>query len=592
MRYNTYDNGGAVEGLVSISGMNATGYVILKGDPIGPLEAASRQYVLFKASSIKASSIVSGVLNKNRLPEFSGAANIVAANNVISLSDSGVLPGTYTKVTVNSAGIVTSASNLVSSDIPPINWNKIVSGKPTTLDGYGITNGVNRNTGIVTGNITLNGATMDDDDAASKVYVDSKGGAGDIYNVGDLVKGEFITVPTGLLRCNGGEVSKTTYSALYAMIGDKFGSELRKGSGKPWKQQYGFNEELASDLDLWTTETNLPTGIAHSQAVLTKNRVYLIGGANAGGRLSSVYTAPIESDGTLGAWSLAASLPGVRGSAQLVVTKDRIYLFGGTNSAGNATSIVYTASINPDGTLGAWTSTTPLPGALEFSQAIITKNKIYLLGGNTTGYVTTVYTASVNEVNGVIGAWSVGTPLPVGLARSQVITTKDRIYLLGGLGASGYSSVIYTAVVNADGSLGSWVSAGNLPVQVAGSQAIVIKDKVYLLGGALSGGYSNLVYSAPINADGTLGTWSTSVNTLPGTIGYSQAIVTSSKVYLLGGYIGSYLNTVYSSDFNGGSNDYSPYYDGTSGTVTAPDKFRLPNYTTFENNSGGIYIKY
>lgn len=51
--------------------------------------------------------------------------------------------GTYTKVTVDTYGRVTSGSTLSATDIPDLDWSKITSGKPTTLEGYGITDGVN-----------------------------------------------------------------------------------------------------------------------------------------------------------------------------------------------------------------------------------------------------------------------------------------------------------------------------------------------------------------------------------------------------------------------------------------------------------------
>lgn len=48
-------------------------------------------------------------------------------------------------ITVNSLGHVTavSAKTLVAGDIPSLSWSKITSDKPTTLAGYGITDGVN-----------------------------------------------------------------------------------------------------------------------------------------------------------------------------------------------------------------------------------------------------------------------------------------------------------------------------------------------------------------------------------------------------------------------------------------------------------------
>ena len=47
--------------------------------------------------------------------------------------------GTFTKVTVNSEGHVEGTDFLVEADIPPLSWSKIEINKPTTINGYGIT---------------------------------------------------------------------------------------------------------------------------------------------------------------------------------------------------------------------------------------------------------------------------------------------------------------------------------------------------------------------------------------------------------------------------------------------------------------------
>ena len=96
--------------------------------------------------------------------------------------------------------------------------------------------------------------------------------------------------------------------------------------------------------------------------------------------VNTVYTAPINADGTLGTWTTDANLPAAFNASQAVVTKNRVYLLGGyTGSAGLAT--VYTAPINNDGTIGSWVAGTSLPGALAFSQAVVTRNRVYLFGG-------------------------------------------------------------------------------------------------------------------------------------------------------------------------------------------------------------------
>ena len=58
-----------------------------------------------------------GTLAVARLPNFTGDATTVAGSNTIVLSNSGVTPGTYSKVTVDAKGRVTSSSALGLSDV-------------------------------------------------------------------------------------------------------------------------------------------------------------------------------------------------------------------------------------------------------------------------------------------------------------------------------------------------------------------------------------------------------------------------------------------------------------------------------------------
>lgn len=70
---------------------------------------------------------------------ITGANGIVVNGNQVSLATSGVISGTYAKVTVDPYGRVTGGAAMVAADIPALPWSIITSGKPTTLSGYGIT---------------------------------------------------------------------------------------------------------------------------------------------------------------------------------------------------------------------------------------------------------------------------------------------------------------------------------------------------------------------------------------------------------------------------------------------------------------------
>ena len=576
-----------------MSYIEVTSALVLHADPVESNHAATKRYVDGKKSAVTAQSFTTGIIPVGRMAALSGDITSAQGSGVAVLADSGITAGTYPKVTIDSAGRVTTGTTLSSNDIPSVPFSKVTTGKPTTAAGYSINNLVPLSGGTVTGPITSTATPSANLDAVTKGYVDSAltGIVSGTLAVGDIVRKPVAVAPSGFLRCNGGEVSKTTYAGLYAIVGDKFSLGVTQaGAGQPWRQQYDINTEQSTDISSWTTSTSLPGTVGHSQAIVTKNRVYLLGGYVNSSYSSTVYTAPINLDGTLGAWTTGTSLPGTVHASQAIVTKNRVYLLGGLVN-GSYSSTVYTAPINLDGTLGAWTTGTSLPDTVGFSQAIVTKNRVYLLGGVVnSSYSSTVYTAPIN-LDGTLGAWTTPTSLPDILIFSQAIVTKNRVYLLGGYSNSSASSTVYTAPINLDGTLGAWTTGTSLPDTVGYSQVIVTKNRVYLLGGYVNSSYSSTVYTAPINLDGTLGAWTTSTP-LPGTVIYSQAIVTKQRVYLLGGYSNSsYSSTVYTAPISGGLNDYSPYYDGTI-VPLSPTQFKLPDFTTAETSGVNYYIKY
>jgi len=595
MRVSTYRAGGYGDSGLSLNGGNISGVLILAGNPSQPLEAVPKQYADNKYNSLNASNFTSGILNSARLPAFNGDLISTEGSNVLTLSETGVIPGSYGKVTVNSKGRITAGGDLTDSDIPAsLSWNKIVTGKPTTLIGYGITDCVSNTGGVLNDFLTLIGNPVNIYDIVPKQYVDSLIASNGLVT-GDIIrKTNILTTPAGFLRCNGGLVDKVTYANLYAIIGDTFTNFTTSGSGKPWKQQYQINTTQSDDIIGWTTSTALPGNLSSSQAIVTKNRVYLLGGYNGTTSVSTIYTAPINSDGTLGVWTTGTSLPNALAYSQAIVTKNRVYLLGGFDGT-SPISTVYTAPINTDGTLGAWTTDTSLPGNLSSSQVIVTKNRVYLLGGyNGTTSVSTIYTAPINT-DGTLGSWTTDTSLPSARSWAKAIVTKNRVYLIGGNNSGVYTSTVYTAPINTDGTLGAWTIVTSLPITLYAAQAIVTKNRVYILGGYTASSSISTVYSAPINSDGTLGVWTTGTS-LPNALAYSQAIVTKNRVYLLGGWSGSApVSTVYTATISGGLNDYSSYYDGTIVPVDTTTKFALPDYSKDDNElyyNVYSYIKY
>ena len=306
-----------------------------------------------------------------------------------------------------------------------------------------------------------------------------------------------------------------------------------------------------SDITGWSADGVLPASLSYSQSVVTSSKVYLLGGSTGSTYQSTVYSAQIDLNGTIGVWSTEANLPGGLSHSQSVVTSSKVYMLGGYNGSAY-TNVVYSAPIDGNGSIGPWTTEANLPVGLGASQSVVTNSKVYLfVGYNSSGYLTAVHSAPI-DVNGTIGVWSTETNnLPIGVSYSQAVATNSKVYLLGGHNGSGQLNAVHSAPIDANGTIGIWGTETSLLEALRFSQAVMTKSRVYLLGGN-NGSYTNAVRSAPIDTNGTIGTWSTGTS-LPGIMASSQTFVTKSKIYLLGGHNGSTnLTTIYSAPFADG----------------------------------------
>ena len=202
--------------------------------------------------------------------------------------------------------------------------------------------------------------------------------------------------------------------------------------------------------------------------------VYTFGGFDGSAYYTSVYYAKLNDDGSTGAWQTGTNtLPDVRGDYSTIFSNGYIYVIGGENGGG-AVSSVYYAKVNTDGSTGVWySSANVLPAPRGDATSIVSNGFVYVIGGTSDGgstFVSTVYYAKLNT-DGSTGAWqtnsyAIGCTTPgcgspsTRSAHSSVIA-NGYVYVIGGYNGSGQSTVYY-AKLNADGSTGAW-SRGNWP---------------------------------------------------------------------------------------------------------------------------------
>ena len=246
MRIKNYNGGGYGLNGLSPAGGPISAPLFLNYTPTQPKHAVTKDYVLTTLGQVNASNVV-GTLPPDRLPAFTGTHITSPGAGIFDLKPSGVTAGTYNKVTVNDKGLVTHGEMVDFGVLTDVSWSAITGDKPTTLEGYGITNALKLTGGMLSGTLYLTDTPTDDNHLVNKAYIDTlitaKQSQGD-PKIGDVVQMGTSTTLATYLRTNGAKLSRTTYAALFAAIGTRFNSS---GSGVTG-QEFQIPDTTLSDV--------------------------------------------------------------------------------------------------------------------------------------------------------------------------------------------------------------------------------------------------------------------------------------------------------------------------------------------------------
>jgi hypothetical protein len=169
-----------------------------------------------------------------------------------------------------------------------------------------------------------------------------------------------------------------------------------------------------------------------------------------------------------------------------------VHLIGGIEEAGGDgyTTVIRTAPINSDGTIGTWSTGLPLPFNARLSSGLVViGNKVYLLSSIMNGGEG--FETNINE-DGSLGTWTINNKgIPYidnntnnSLYHTKAVVVKNRVYVFGGWsggfypsGATGdnHNRYIYTAAIDSNGNIGTWETLPNLfpDEKLAGPEALV-----------------------------------------------------------------------------------------------------------------------
>jgi len=308
-----------------------------------------------------------------------------------------------------------------------------------------------------------------------------------------------------------------------------------------------FAPQVEAQEIVWNTNpTPLPTTLSDHGSVVYNDRIYVLGGITGpeDSSVANVYFAETNPDGTIDSWVATESLPEPRGylTASVVTWSNFLYVVGGHKSGpspGERNNVWY-AQINPDGTLGSWITTTPMPWPSRNHMTVVWNGRIYI-GGGTDGYGwrDKVAYAEINP-DGSLGSWTYTTSLPLAYGHMGVLVHNGIIYLIGGSstwGGPGLShSEVYYASINPDGSVGSWNPTTPLPDRRHWFGAVLMDENIYVIGGSKDpeGTVHDTVWRAEINDDGTVGSW-IELQSIPKAITMHTSAVCKGRIYVMGG---------------------------------------------------------
>ncbi|MBI4346337.1 MAG: right-handed parallel beta-helix repeat-containing protein, partial [Elusimicrobia bacterium] len=317
-------------------------------------------------------------------------------------------------------------------------------------------------------------------------------------------------------------------------------------------QSTAYSAPLNADgsVGSWVTETNsLPVARIDHAMSAWNGRLYVTGGGETTSAIrSTVYSAPLNAEGIAGGWGTQADvLPAGRRSHAMAAWNGRLYVTGGKDSAIADRAEVFSAPVNADASAGPWvTEANPLPVVLSYHAMSAWNGRLYVSGGFSGGAQNAVYSAPLNA-NGTVGSWTTeGTALPAARYGHAMSAWNGRLYVTGGNDGSNPQAAVYSAPLNADGSVGTWAPETNsLPAPRDQHAMSVWNGRLYVTGGKSGVGPQDTVYSAPLNADGSVGLWPTETNLPAPRAGHAMS-VWNGRLYVTGGNSGGTRNTVYS----------------------------------------------
>lgn len=247
----------------------------------------------------------------------------------------------------------------------------------------------------------------------------------------------------------------------------------------------GLNEMFDPNTNNWTTKTPSPTTRwnGHSTVAVYQNKIYLIGGGHAFGKICDANEAYNPVDDT---WEEKTPIPNPRAGCSASTFNNKIYVFGGGWTGLNLDnpdeplgyySVSYNFTDVYDPNNNTWSVASPAPIELYSCQSVVFEDKIYVFSKGiiqvydprTDSWLSEIRTNLNVSSNARIGAtsgrfapkrihivdvdkhhiydpnsdsWSDGAPMNAFRSSFGLVVVNDKLYAMGGQHEGQYHSLL------------------------------------------------------------------------------------------------------------------------------------------------------
>lgn len=291
-----------------------------------------------------------------------------------------------------------------------------------------------------------------------------------------------------------------------------------------------FSAVVSADgsIGAFREEKAMPAERCPAGAFATADGFAVVGGETPATPLDTNLVARVGADGEIAEWRTAGFVPTPRRNASVAVGAGRVYLIGGTDTAGTVLDRIDHTSTSPP-SFSDW-GTAKLSAPRSEVAAVTTTGDLYSLGGATSAVVdSSEALIAPRNADGSLGPFRTdAVAMSVARGAAAAFTFGTSLVVTGGrtVDAAGVTDSVDVFAIAPNGDLGTRRSGPKMPKPVSAHALATYGRWAYVVGGQRTAVASD-VFVANLADDGMVTAWRT---TAPLPVGLARAASSGASV--------------------------------------------------------------